>query len=210
MYSALPSNILDFAHGSRVDDAHRVVEHCLRHGIDPRTSSLFHEEADIVKLKDGSLAMILSTKVSASMKSQCYKATTAASAKDILAVACECKCGATKENQKATKSAAQSGDSLSLSNGVQDHDALCVHNPVVLYKFTQLLHEGLAESILYALASCITTLALMSADTLVSVKSSVERLMEATGEPTCGTKRDQETVDEMLARFLTGTEKSKP
>ena len=99
-------------------------------------------------------------------------------------------------------SAPRSGGNLSLSNDMPDHDALCVHNPIVLYKFTQLLHEGLVESILYALASCTTTLARMSAEALLSVKSAVKRLMEAAGEPTRGVNRDQETVNEILARFL--------
>ena len=86
---------INFAVKSQIDNGHRMVERCLRHGVDPRTASLHVKEADIILLNDNSVGIIVTSKVAASMKGRCYKVTTAMNAKDILAVSCKKKCDAT-------------------------------------------------------------------------------------------------------------------
>ena len=137
LHSVLPSMILDFAANSRVDDGHHMHERCLRHGCDPRMKSMFYNSADIILLDDGSVGLKITSKVPASMNSVFYDTTTVATAKDILAVKCSCKVGAAIDTKEA------------------DDCAVCVHNPVLLYKLTQLMHEGLADHLLHQITSCL-------------------------------------------------------
>jgi hypothetical protein len=93
VYDALPSNIIDFAEGSRIDSGYRLLARCVRHGLDPRMPTMFDNVARIIKLKDGSVGMVVESQVPASMKSDIYTTTAAFTARDLLAVECNCKCG---------------------------------------------------------------------------------------------------------------------
>ncbi len=131
----------------------------MRHGHDPKMQSLFCNSADIVKLNDGSIGMLIKMKVPASMKAQVYETTIAITASDLLATECSCRSGS-----KDT-----------------DH-VVCVHNLPVAYKVTEILYDGLAEHILLELTSCISSLSKKWTNEITSsVKESVIILMEAAG-----------------------------
>lgn len=187
MYDVLPAMIINIAQQSQIDSGYRLLARCVRHGHDPKMQSLFCNSADIVKLNDGSIGMILKMKVPASMKTQVYETTIAITANDLLATECSCR------------------------SGSKDSDrVVCIHNLPVAYNVTELLYDGLAEHILLELASCISSLCEnWTIETTSSVKESVIILMEAAGEFL--SVEDQSTVplDNLLERFLTGTEKMK-
>jgi len=190
-YDALPLMLLDFALNSRVDDGHRMVERCLRHGLDPRMKYLFHNKADIIRLVDGTLGLVIKATVPASMKGVWYANTVANTSTDILAVGCDCKVGSTRDEEDVGKC------------------VVCVHIPVIPYKLTQLMHEGLAEHILIELTSCISSFTRWSPEEIALVKESIIILMEAAGESVMDGDKQSMAVAELLERFLTGTEKAK-
>ena len=91
VYDALPTMIIDFAKNSRIDSGYRLLERCVRHGHDPKIQSLFNNTAKIIQVEDGSLGIVISHKVPASMRADTYNTTIAHTADDILAVECNCK-----------------------------------------------------------------------------------------------------------------------
>ena len=77
-----------------------------------------------------------------------------------------------------------------------------------MYNVTQLLLEDLAEHILLELTSCLATLTEnWLVDTVTRVKISVIVLMEAAGEVVNDVDKRRMILDNLLGRFLTGTEK---
>lgn len=179
MYDALPSLIINIAQHSRIDSGYRLLERCVRHGHDPKMQSLFYNSTDIVKLADGSLGLVIKTKVSASMKAQVYKTAIAISAMDMLATECSCRSGSKDDDR-----------------------VVCVHNLPVAYKVMELLLDGLAEHFLLKLASCIT----MLSERWTSGK---KQLMEAAGAMLSCEDKVNKTLEELLNQFITGTEKAK-
>ena len=95
--------ILDFAFNSQMDDGQRIIERYLRHGLDPRMKSMFRNEADIILLEGDSVELVTTAKVPVLMKSVWYHTTTENLAKDILDVACGCKCGSTTDEEIAVE-----------------------------------------------------------------------------------------------------------
>ena len=74
---------------------------------------------------------------------------------------------------------------------------------------TELLYDGLAEHILLELTSCISTLSEKWTNEISSsVKESVVILMEATGVTDLEDMSSM-SLDKLLERFFTGTEKAK-
>jgi len=93
-------------------------------------ASMFYGKAKLIKVEDGSIGMVITMKVPASMdKKNIYTVTIALTATDILAVECDCKAGSKCED------------------GI-----VCVHNLPILYKVTELLLEDLSEHLLLELA----------------------------------------------------------
>ena len=184
--------IINFAKNSRVESGEatgfRLLQRCVRHGNDPKMPSLFYNKARIIQLEEGAgIGLVISMKVPASILSVSYNTTIAHTATDLLTAECECKSGSTKE-EKVT----------------------CVHNPVVVYGVTKLMHEGLAEHILIELTSCISQLiTTWSNETKASVKENIITLMEAAGRSVNGNERAAMTIDALLEPFDTGTEKAK-
>ena len=187
VYDALPATIINIAQHSRIDSGYRLLARCVRHGHDPKMQSLFCNCADIIKLHDGSIGMVIKMKVPASMKAQVYETTIAITASDLLATECSCRSG----------------------SKVDDH-VVCVHNLPVAYKVTELLYDGLAEHILLELTSCIASLSeKWTNEVASSVKESVQILMEAAGAVQRGEDMTNMPLDKVLEGFLTGTEKAK-
>jgi len=121
------------------------------------------------------------------MKAQVYETTIAITASDLLATECSCRSGS-----KDT-----------------DH-VVCVHNLPVAYKVTELLYDGLAEHILLELTSCISSLSEKWTNEITSsMKESVIILMEAAGVILRGEDMSIMSLDNLLERFVTGTEKAK-
>lgn len=191
VYDALPSMIINFAENSRVQSGEatgfRLLERCVRHGHDPRMPSLFYSKADIIELEDGSIGLVITSKVPASMRGVIYSTTTAHTANQLLAAECDCKSGS-KEEEKI----------------------VCVHNSTIPYGVTKLMYEGLAEHILIELTSCIALLfEKWSEDTKSSARASIILLMEAAGVSVNEYEKQVMTIDALLDRFVTGTEKEK-
>ena len=187
VYDALPKMFIEFAENSRIDSGYRLLERCVRHGHDPKMQSIFYNKAKLIEVEDGSLGIVIKTKVPASMRDKVYTTTIAHTAADILAVECNCKAGSK-----------------------DDDDIVCVHNLPIAYKVTQLLLEDMAEHLLLELTSCLASLIEdWSGETLSWVKQSVIILMEAAGETVSDEDKRSITLDALLDIFLTGTEKIK-
>ena len=192
VYDALPETIINFAQNSRVKSGEgtgfRLLERCVRHGHDPRMQSLFYSNVELIQVEEsGDLGIVIGSKVPASMRGVQYDTITAHTVNDLLAVKCGCKSGSSGE-EKVT----------------------CVHNTSLPYGITKLMYEGLAEHILIELTSCIAPLLnTWNDNTTSSVKESIIHLMEASGESLCGIDQQCMTIDILLDRFLTGTEKAK-
>ncbi len=116
MYDALPAMFINIAQHSQVDSGYRLLERCVRHGHDPKMQLLFFNSADIVKLNDGLLGLVITTKALAQMKAQVCDPTIAITVNNMLATECSCKSGS------------KDGDHV-----------VCVHNLLVAYKVTRLL-----------------------------------------------------------------------
>ena len=187
VYDALPAMIINIAQHSRIDSGYRLLARCVRHGHDPKMQSLFCNSADFIRLHDGSIGIVIKMKVPASMKAQVYETTIVITANDLLATECSCRSGS------------KDGDRV-----------VCVHNLPVAYKVTELLYDGLAEHILLELASCISSLSeKWTNEVASSVKESITLLMEAAGVTDRGDDLSILSLDNLLERFLTGTEKAK-
>jgi hypothetical protein len=187
VYDALPANIIGFAMGSRIDSGYRLLERCVRHAHDPRMESMFDNIARIIQLQDGSLGMLIESQVPASMKTDIYTTTAAYTSEDLLAVECSCKSG---------------------SKG--DDAVVCVHVLPIPYKVTMLLLEGLAENIMIELTANYASLKEVWAPDIVElVKQSSLVLMDAAGETISHDDAIELSLDTLLERFLTGTEKTK-
>ena len=187
VYDALPAMIINIAQQSRIDSGYRLLERCVRHGHDPKMQSLFCNSADIVKLIDGTIGMVIKMKVPASMKAEVYETTIVITANDLLATECSCRSGS------------KDGDRV-----------VCIHNLPVAYKVTELLYDGLAEHILLELTSCISTLCEKWTNEISSsVKESVVILMEAAGVTDRVEDMSSMSLNKLLERFFTGTEKAK-
>lgn len=188
VYDALPEMLINFAENSRIDSGYRLLERCVRHGHDPKMNSAFYSTAKLIELEDGTLGMIITMKVPASMeKKKIYTVTIAFTATAILAVECNCKAGSKHED------------------GI-----VCVHNLPIPYKVTELLLEDMAEHLLLELTSCLASLNEdWSPETMSEVKQRVIVLMDAAGETVSDEDRKSMTLDSLLDNFLTGTEKTK-
>ena len=188
VYDALPAMIINIAQHARIDSGYRLLERCVRHGHDPKMPSLFNNRADVVKLHDGSIGLVIKMNVPASMKAQIYETSIAITKNNLLATECSCRSGS------------KEGDRV-----------VCVHNLPVAYKVTELLYDGLAEHILLKLASSVSSLGeRWTNEETSSVKESVTTLMEATGVNTTEEDNTCIPLDNLLEQFLTGTEKIKP
>lgn len=194
VYDALPSVIINMAKDSRVNTGselssagYRLLERCVRAGTDPKFESLYYNSAQIIELLDGQLGLLINAVVPASMRDQRYNTTIAHTAKDILAVECNCK------------------------SGSKDDDRIvCVHNPSILYKLTELLLEDLAEHILLELTAILDEISeSWTAETMADVKESVVALMEAAGEIVSAEDQKNLPLGALVDNFLTGTEKTK-
>ena len=74
VYDALPAMIINIAQHARIDSGYCLLERCVRHhGHDPNMPSLFNNRADVVKLHDGSIGLVIKMNVPASMKAQIYE-----------------------------------------------------------------------------------------------------------------------------------------
>lgn len=106
---------------------------------------------------------------------------------DILAVECDCKAGSKDKDR-----------------------VVCVHNLPVVYKVTEIMLEAMSEHMLLELTPCINKLSEnWTADTMCSIQHSVMILMEAAGEVVSEEEKTNVSIDDLLGRFLTGTEKVK-
>ncbi|EJK72740.1 hypothetical protein THAOC_05696, partial [Thalassiosira oceanica] len=149
--------------------------------------SLDKYAGDIVKLRDGSVALKLKMKVPASMRDAAYETETLSTAKDLIAASCECKSGA-EDEEKVT----------------------CVHVPPVLYKVTELIHEGLGEHVVAHLPPVFEAVASSwSPDDLESVKSSMVKLIEANGDTLSLQEVQSMNAHQLLERFHTSTDREK-
>jgi len=59
VYDALPAMIINIAQHSRINSGYWLIARCVRHGHDPKMQSLFCNSADIIKLNDGSIGMLI-------------------------------------------------------------------------------------------------------------------------------------------------------
>lgn len=144
IYKSLPGLFKDFANGSRVDSGYRLLERCLRHATDPRSSPLIKTSIKLVAdqtttqneglVNDhGGCCVILENKVPASMRQSIYNVKVAFSHNKLVACSCTCKAGGESE--------------------MKDEGVVCVHTLPVIYQLYLLLIEGLAQHFLIELSN---------------------------------------------------------
>ena len=131
----IPSQLVNFASNARVGSGYRLLKRCLRHALDPKAPPLHETKATIFISDDGGvdekeIGLILTNKVSASMKDAAYCSTVAFTCDKIQCAKCECQAGASTKER-----------------------VLCVHNLPLIYQLVMLLDDGLAEHILIELCS---------------------------------------------------------
>lgn len=124
MFISVPTNIVEFAYHSRIDSGCRLLECCLQHSFDSKTSGWRNSKLQLVQVKsDRTLGLSFKHQVHASMKNDFYDREIIVSLDKILISKCTGKVG-----------------------GGGNERIVCVHSLVPLYLFTILLTGGhLAE-----------------------------------------------------------------
>ena len=73
VYNCVPSNIVDFAYGSRLDTGYRLLKRCIRHGMDTRCQSLVHSGIKLFKFNESDeIGIDIQHKIPTSMKDCVY------------------------------------------------------------------------------------------------------------------------------------------
>ena len=185
IYKALPSIFIHFANKSCHDSGYRLLRRCARHAMDPRTKCLTGTEGKIFSTEDGSIGMLLSSVIPASMKKDEYNTSVAFTAKDLLSCQCSCKCG-----------------------GEGSESIVCVHVLPLIFLLSLLLTEGLAENILLELCARYQAVneQQMENGMREAMKKYINVLMLASGDEELDTNK---SICDILSIFQVGTQKRK-
>ena len=189
IFNVMPSMLIDFANGCRVDSGYRLLQRCLRHAFDTKAEPLLNKKASLILVGDSKVGITLQNNISASMRDSMYDVEVCITHNELLACRCNCKCGCAGDNRVA-----------------------CVYVLPVLYQFTLLQHEGLAQHILIELCErWNTTLEDLIGDKKKSVMMDIETLMRVEGDNNDRIELaiKKETIGEMLETFAVGTERKK-
>jgi len=97
IYEAVPTMLVNFANGSRVNSGFRLLHRCRRHVLDTKAHDLTKTNATLfLSSDDGNIGIILSNKVPASMKNDLYEVKVACTENKLLACKCDCTSGGEK------------------------------------------------------------------------------------------------------------------
>ena len=119
-----------------------------------------NKKASLILVGDSKVGITLQNNISASMRDSVYDVEVCITHNEMLTCRCNCKCGCAGDNRVA-----------------------CVHVLPVLYQFTLLLHEGLAQHILIELCErWNTALEDLIGDKKKSVMMDIEMLMRVEGD----------------------------
>ena len=88
LVSVLPKMIVNFAKGSRLDGAWRLLYRCIRHAIDARSPSFLRSIGAVIQ-HNGKIGLLIEGKVRASMKGKDYAGCVAFTRDSLLACSCE-------------------------------------------------------------------------------------------------------------------------
>ena len=189
IFDVMPSMLVDFANGCRVDSGYRLLERCLRHAFDNKAETILNKEVTFIRTKNGNIGITINNHIPASMRDKIYDVEACVTKNELLACRCNCQSG-----------------------GQEKEKVVCVHVLPVLYQFTMLLHEGLAQHILVELCqrwnSCLEDLVKSEID---MVKNNIAILMRAEGASVDAVALAtlKGTVGEMLKTFAVGTDIAK-
>ena len=192
-YQLLPSMLIQFAEGARVQSGYRLIKRCIRHAIDPQTNSILEASGMIVRHCNHP-AIVVHHRMKASMKNATYDVTVAFTSDHLISCKCSCKAGCHGEGR-----------------------VMCVHILPVLYQITMLMYDGLAENILIEVSHHWTRRlnnTTDDSDKENNVSMSEEELkrnlllIRSACEIT-GDEENNQTIQDMLEKFNVGTEKGK-
>ena len=162
LFFSLPSIIIEFAYGSRIDSGYRLLERALRHSFDNKIGNFKNAGLKIVRKKaGGDLGFLITYDVPASMKKNVYHVEVLVTGNDLCMSKCNCQAG---------------------GQGVER--IICVHTLVLPYLLTLMLTSGcLAEHILIELSNRweVEWDTLLDDGKLRHMKEKILCLIEATG-----------------------------
>jgi hypothetical protein len=181
----MPSIITAIAEGSRKDSGERLLRRSMRHALDPQNPPLVGGEGGVVTIGE-EVGLRLKTNIRASMKNQAYIVELIVTATELKATHCTCKAGGCRKDRVA-----------------------CVHSAVVLLLLTILLYDGLADHILYELATIWKNEpAFANPAQKEKAASAIKALMRVTNRSKIA-DGDYDKVNELLESFIVGTERPK-
>lgn len=124
-YDSIPSFIKYVCYHSRATTGYRLIDRAPRYALDPRAPTLLDKDVRMFRLEDGSVGFELQNEVPASMEKRSFHKTKIALASNrLIAASCGCTIGA------------EGGERIT-----------CPHCPPIMFQFTLLLIDGLAEQI---------------------------------------------------------------
>ena len=153
--------------------------------MDSKATPLIDTDAKLFLTSEGSVGIILSNVIPASMKANEYDTSVAFTGKDLISCKCTCMCG-----------------------GQGEEAIVCVHVLPLIFLFSLLLTEGLAENILLELCARFqaTNEANMEERLREKMRKNINLLMLAAGESEDFSNR---SIVESLSIFQVGTQKRK-